>query len=440
MAENNTGILNQISKDRSQYVGFCRFMSNPKVNPENLITGAIGKTSELIEGRELLVLSDTSEFNYQHHVNYFEQGDPDLGPTGNNKDIGFFLHPGYVLDNKTGIGIGFSYIKIWNRRFGKLDKYQRDYQAQPIKEKESYRWIECCHESKKHLSKAKQITIVADRESDIYEEFAEIPDSKTGLIIRSCRNRLLHGGKGKLYETISGSACKGAFLLDVKKYKNRKARLATIEVRYERLAIKRPQRCLDKTLPAYIEVNVIKANEQGQSVPQGEVPVDWVLLTTLPVGNINQALGVIQKYKLRWEVEMLFGTMKSKGLNIELSQLETGKSLKVLCVMALVCAMRIMQLRQAREKGHDLKAGIAFKKDELFLLEALTKKYEGKTAKQKNPYNKMCMSWAAWTIARLGGWKGYSCESPPGFKTFTIGLARFDRVMEGFKLSNEICA
>jgi hypothetical protein len=440
MTKNNSAILNQISENRSEYVGFCRFMSNTKVHPDKLVSGTIASTSELIEGKDLLVLNDTSEFNYQHHLNYFDTDDPDIGPTGNNKDVGFFLHPGYVIDSKTGIGIGFSYIKIWNRKFDKLDKYQRDYKNQPIKEKESYRWIECGNESKKHLSRAKHITIIADRESDIYEEFIEIPDEKTDLLIRSCRDRSLHGEKEKLYERISKSTCKGSFLLNVKKHKGRKARLATIDVRFEQLKIKRPIKDHLRRLPEYFELTVVEAKEQSHSVPNGELPISWVLLTTLKVETIEQAMAVIQKYKHRWEIELLFGTMKSKGLNVELSQLETGKSLKALCIIAMISALRITQLRQAREVGDKIDARLAFKTDELVLLEKLVKTYEGKTEKQKNPHKKQSMAWAAWIIARVGGWKGYTCESPPGFKTFTIGLSRFDNMFQGYKLSNEICA
>ncbi len=440
MTDTNSAVLNQISQNRSEYVGFCRFLSNPKIVPDKLVMGTIANTSKLVEGKDILVLSDTSEFNYQHHFNYFDASDSDLGPTGNNKDIGFFLHPGYVIDSDTGIGIGFSYVKIWNRHFDKLNKYQRDYKNQPIKEKESYRWVECGIESKKHLSKANHITIIADSESDIYDEFAKIPDNKTDLLIRSCRDRLLVGEQEKLYDKISHSSCKGTFLLDLKKHKNRKPRLATIEVRYEKVRIQRPSRNKNKTLPDYIELNVVEAKEQEKTVPKGESLTRWVLLTTLPVDTVEQAIEVTQKYKYRWEIELLFGTIKSKGLNIELSQLETGKSLKALCVFAMVSALRIMQLRQARESGSKLDAKLAFTKNELYLLETLVKTYEGKTRKQKNPHKQYSLAWAAWIIARIGGWKGYSCESPPGFKIFTIGLARFDRIYEGYKISNEMCA
>jgi len=47
----------------------------------------------------------------------------------------------------------------------------------------------------------------------------------------------------------------------------------------------------------------------------------------------------------------------------------------------------------------------------------------------------MTLAWAAWIIARLGGWKGYSTsESPPGSLTMRRGLDAFDRIWHGYTM------
>ena len=61
-----------------------------------------------------------------------------------------------------------------------------------------------------------------------------------------------------------------------------------------------------------------------------------------------------------------------------------------------------------------------------------------KTEKQKNPHQAGMLSWAAWVIARLGGWKGYQSESPPGPITINDGWKRFKSIYEGWTLK-DVC-
>ena len=163
-------------------------------------------------------------------------------------------------------------------------------------------------------------------------------------------------------------------------------------------------------------------------------------MTTHKVCNSKESFKIINCYALRWQIELLFATMKSKGLNREASELEKGKALKVMCVLALYSSLKINQLRQLRSDTSGISAEIAFTKKQIALLKILSKRYEGKTKKQINPYQNGTIAWAAWSIARLGGWKGYACDCPPGNKTFKWGLDRFYAIYEGFKLTKIMCA
>lgn len=442
MVEKNTVILNQLSQGRSEVVGFSRFLSNDKITPERLIDSAVARCGGLVKSRHVLVVNDTTQFNFEGHHNYLDRQDEHLGPIGNDKDLGFFLHPGLVLDAEQGVGLGFSYIKIWNRSYDKMDRHQRNYHQQPIEEKESYRWIECGLVSKKNLSQAEHITIIADRESDIYQEFVLLPDEGTDVIIRSSQNRSLQNSEHNLYETLSQTATCGQFSLKVKANRNgkRQGRDTEIEVRYTQVKIKKPTSLSDKSLPAHVVLYALEAKEKAAYVPLGEKPICWRLLTTYTINSFSEAQQIIKWYAMRWQIELLFGTLKSKGLNMEVSEVETGKGLKNLCLLGLQVALKINQLSQGRENEQEGSAEISFSKQEMVVLKALVSRYEGKTEKQKNRYKEGTIAWAAWVIARMGGWKGYDSEAKPGNKTMRIGLNQFENIYIGWNLAQKICA
>ena len=54
------------------------------------------------------------------------------------------------------------------------------------------------------------------------------------------------------------------------------------------------------------------------------------------------------------------------------------------------------------------------------------------------PHPVRSLAWAAWIIARLGGWKGYPSERPPGPITFKHGLDYFRACAAGWVL-RDVC-
>ena len=90
--------------------------------------------------------------------------------------------------------------------------------------------------------------------------------------------------------------------------------------------------------------------------------------------------------------------------------------------LALQVSMQILQLTQARDNPHNIKAEIAFTQPQIVLLSILVKKYEGNTEKQKNPYQQATIAWASWVIARMGGWKGYRSQAIPGLTVSVLSV------------------
>lgn len=212
-----------------------------------------------------------------------------------------------------------------------------------------------------------------------------------------------------------------------------------MEIRYGEVEIRRPKNCSDKKAPAHIRLYAIEVRERLESVVGEEKPICWRLLTTHKIENVEQALECVKWYCYRWQIEQFFRTLKKQGLQIETSQVETGDRLMKLACIAMQVAVRTLQLTLAREGNTERMATDVFEEADIHVLEQIQPGLEGSTAKQKNPYPSKKLAWAAWIIARLGGWKGYASEAKPGPVTMLRGQQRFAAISEGWKLA-KMCA
>lgn len=96
--------------------------------------------------------------------------------------------------------------------------------------------------------------------------------------------------------------------------------------------------------------------------------------------------------------------------------------------------------KTGRHDQTEIPANITFTDEQIKFIKIIIPQYEGKTEKQRNHYREYTLAWAAWVIARLGGWKGYARESLPGNKTFKWGIDRFNAMLTGYKIAQKICA
>jgi len=403
---------------------------NDRVTVEKMVIRTRARVAEVTAGRHVLAIQDTSEINYEAKRGR-KQG---LGKVGNGSDIGLFMHPVLTVDAGTGHCLGLADVQVWRRFKSK----SADYRKQPIEEKESYRWLKGPRRAKWGLAKASMITVIDDREGDIYEKWARLPDRRTHLLSRACRDRAISGG-GTLFAILAALPEQHRFTLDLPaRAGKRQARQAQLSVRFGKIAICRPKSCSDPGAPRQIELFAIEVREIDP--PSGEEGVLWRLLTTHDVGTVEQALTVIGWYRQRWHVEQLFRTMKRQGLDIEDSVIADGKALEKLAVIALIAACQTMQLVRAHACADDSQpASHVFDEREVQVLSALQARLQGRTAKQKNPHPPQTLAWAGWTIARLGGWTGYQSDKSTGPITMRDGLQRFRTIVQGYFLAENLC-
>jgi len=156
------------------------------------------------------------------------------------------------------------------------------------------------------------------------------------------------------------------------------------------------------------------------------------LLTTHPVATGPQARRIVDLYRQRWTIEEFFRTLKTAGFDIEAADIGEPQAMINLTAAAAIAAVTIKQLVQARDGTTDQRLGDAFEPQDQPILEAVSARLEGKTQRQRNPHPKASLAFAAWVIARLGGWTGY--YGKPGPKVMRIGLDQFRAIKYGASL------
>ncbi len=419
--EKLTICIKSLGGDRATEVAFNRFLSNESVE-SNIISDELSKkTNESCFNKShVLCIQDTVQLTYPTQPlkkNSF-------GPTGDSNMKGLFVHPGIIVDASNRDVLGTSGIITWCRDQEYLNQAKK---YRPIEEKESIRWVETALSAKRSITHAAMITVIGDRESDIFEIFDRVPDERTHLIVRASHDRILDTDE-KISELLDHTKITGTHVIELPAITGkRKARTATLAIKYTPISLRSPTK-------GPLNIFCVSAMEIS-SVPNGETPISWILLTTHAIKSLKSAIQILTWYTWRWIIEQIFRTMKNKGLKIEDSQVEDPKKLQTLAVLCVATAIKVMALVECRNGKNNRLASDLLTKNELIFLLLVCKKLEGNTEKQKNPHSKNSMSWVSWIIARLGGWNGYRSESPPGPIVMLRGLQKFELQYEGWMMA-----
>jgi len=407
---------------------FTRFLRNAAVTPAEMAAHAGEATAKRVAGRDVIVIQDTSELalgGRRARANGY-------GPVGKGGALGgLLLHAVLAVEAGTGALLGLVDFKVWNRKGGKV----KSRRARTTAQKESQCWIDGAARAGEVLAQARSITAASDRGSDIYEHFARRP-CHVDQIVRACQNRKIEADqenedeRAYLFPFIDDQAEQGRFSVKIPAAPGRKAREAEVAVRFSPVVLSKPLHGRAAGLPDSVALTLVDVRETTQ--PGAGEAIHWRLLTTHAVTSVEQARRIVDLYRMRWIIEEFFRTLKTAGFYIEATDISEPRDMINFVAAATTAAITVMQLVQARDGRTEQTLAQAFEPSDQPLLEALSARLEGKTARQKNPHPKGSLAFAAWVIARLGGWTGY--YGKPGPRVMREGLHDFQRIKYGSTL------
>jgi hypothetical protein len=351
-----------------------------------------------------------------------------LGPGGNGKTPGFFLHPVVAIDADEEAVLGLVGARIWTRPEERVTPRG----GRAIEEKESLRWIEGAQLAADRLSDAAQLVVVGDQEADIWACFARRP-AGADLLVRARHDRPLATGDTLFSAPASWRELDRYEIEIAPRRIGEKARKTKVVLRSGTIRVSRPAGA-PQSDPAELELGLVEVREAAEPTGTNE-PLLWRLLTTLPIAGKAAAKEAVRLYKLRWRIEEVFRALKSDGLKLEESQVQEVEHLFRLSALALAAAVRSLQLVGARDGGPRSMSDV-LDPECIDAVEAISRSREGAVPRQQNPHPKGSLAWLSWIVARYGGWNCYG--KPPGTKTMAQGWKQFAAVLAGFLLAQQL--
>lgn len=436
ISKKQTLSMRKLSNNRNEEVQFGRFIGNHRVTRKDLEKKMYHQMSTHCHASHILLLEDTSQMGFG--LNRSIQG---LGKVDKGQVQGFYLHPVLALDADSGACYGIAAVEFHWREWKQDSRTYKALKAArnkiPYEQKEGYRWFSSIQKALQQCPQTASKTVVADRESDIYPVLTGL-NHQLGVeyVIRSRHNRPVQDGE-KLLQKVDQWSEEFYFQTQVPPTDKRSAHKASLILKFGQVILKKSAGKTNKKYPATHATSIVEVRESPDSVVNHEAPIHWVLLTSHQVETVQIALQVVEWYKQRWNIEQVFRTLKNKGLRIESSQLSSYEKIQKMMILALIGAVKVLQLVRARDGTTQQPMATSFDQTEQKFIQLINQTLQGNTEKLKNPYPPTSLAFAAWVMGRLSGWSGYKSQRPPGPIDFLTGLQRFYERLQGYRLALE---
>jgi hypothetical protein len=415
-----------------------RFLSNTRVDEEKILAGHFLCTRErfaVSADSPVLVLHDTTEFSYHRDdpaavgilkklASPYARG----GQPGHHTTCGVLMHSSLVVTTD-GLPLGLAAIKFWTRdKFHGANALKRSINPTrvPIEQKESYRWLENVMQSTALLAEPERIVHIGDRESDIYELFSEAHQAGTHFLLRTCVNRLAGEGDHTVADEMREVRVQGLHRVEVRDKKGGGSE-AVVELRYRRIRVLAP--VAKQKMDPPLMLTVLHATERDP--PKGREPIDWKLVTDLPIKSRKEAIEKSNWYAMRWKIETFHKILKS-GCRVEDVKLRTAERLVNLIAILCLLSWRVFWMTMLNRATPEASPQMALTPTEIYLLDQLVRDPPsvGSAANALSLY--------LTKLARLGGYLARAKDPPPGNTVMWRGMTRLTHIQLGFILGTQL--
>jgi len=437
--------INQACTDWADTKAAYRFFKNDNISYKEIINSHTSATKDRCNDfSNILVVQDTTYFTYSQHPK--TKGLCPLSRSrGKHKEhiytLGLIMHSALAV-SPDGLPLGIMDQKIYARpelsEETKEIKKRTHNNALPIEEKDSFRWIESLRNTATLLKPHScDFVTICDREADMYDFFLCAKEIGTKILVRGNYNRKVN--KKSLYSEVTGiklwSLLKqkksiGNIEIEIPKQKEQSGRKVKCEVRISQFELSSPLNHVDRKIKDLPNLKMYAIYLSEKNVSKEVEPIDWMLLTNIPVETFDEALEKISWYCLRWRIEVFHKILKS-GLKVEDCRLSTSERLtRYLSVMSIV-AWRLFWLTMISRTTPKASCNLFLTAMEWKIL--YLKFNKNQKLPEHPPSIKQCTIW----IAMLGGFLNRKSDNEPGITHVWRGLKIFSNMLEGVEIMRD---
>jgi hypothetical protein len=416
-----------------------RFFDNPRVTEQGVLAGHFAATAARVAASEgtILILQDTTEFTYSRaqpgKIGFTKTVNGGRYKSGQPNTLtlcGVLMHSSLAV-TLSGTPLGMTAVKFWTRAKFKgtlaLKRHINPTRV-PIEEKESYRWLENLRQSMALMDSPKRFVHVGDRESDIYELFCLAQDLGTHFLVRVQTDRLAEDPEGappseaagRVFARLSKAPWSGCHRVVF----GAEEQTALLQVKFAAVNTSPPIGKQKRYSPQVLTyIHALEINP-----PSNRAPIDWKLVTNLPVADSAEAIEKLGWYALRWKVEVFHKVMKT-GCRAEDVKLQTAERLVKFLALVAVVSWRIFFITMSARAAPGAQPDSVLTSPEIATLDQID------AARPKPRIVRRTLDTYLLQIAMLGGYLARKHDPPPGNMVVWRGLTRLNDISIGIAIA-----
>jgi hypothetical protein len=421
LAQHPTAALPEACGDGAMLKAAYRFFSNDDIAPHDCLASHIASTySRLAKVPFVLAVQDTTEVDWTGHP-----ATTGLGPLGHTACQGLHVHSTLAFTPER-LPLGLLAQHVWARDPDDIGKRTRRKQL-PIGQKESQKWLTSLEAvcSAHEWCPQTRLVSIGDREADVYDLLATARPEGVELLVRASWDRCVDAPERYVWATVAAQPIVEHLVLAVPRRGPQPARDATLALRFCPLTLCPPRHRKAECLPA-VTLWAIQVREVEP--PTDVTPIEWLLLSTVAVHTVDDAIERVAWYACRWGIEVWHRILQS-GCRIEARQLATSERLQRCLTLYSVIAWRVFYATMLARAVPEMPWSVLLEIEEWQALYCAI--HHCPTPPASPPSLGEAVRW----LAQLGGFVGRRRRDQPGTETVWRGfqhlrdLTRMYRIM-----------